>query len=668
MKKAAPYLLLAFLVSFTVYFFASSGDTAEGSAEVRSLLASLASDEPKTALLKDIADSGDPFVVRFVEAWGAREVYEQELEGSNQVRVLIETRNDFRDLLSWEVVELSRAEERKLSKSRVDRSLKSKLSEIVDTIKTASNEAADASEQGKPETRKLLYTLATGTAEDDLLREITETGEAFVISFLDGWSKGQLYQQDLGDGSDASLIYKSGGEFRELLTWELVEVTEEEEEDLPKIRPERSLRQKLGDVKDTIQLESKSEKVRAGAAIELGKTKDKENLVLLQEMLEREESSSVRDSIEEGINLIILGTAEDDEQRAKAIIRLGELHSVTASSQIESINKKAEEEGNDLLFEATSQAIKSIEDHSVYKQNLGSLVRGISTGSILLIVAFGLAITFGLMGIINMAHGEFVAIGAYTCYEIQNIFAAWFGTQSSAFQWFFWVSLPAAFIVAAIFGFILEKGIFRFLYKRPLESLLATWGLSMAMRWGFRRYFGANNKSVENPEVLFGSYEIGEISMSYARIFGVCFTAIICVITWIILSRTNLGLYIRAVMQNRKMASSIGIPVSKVNSMTFAFGCGLAALAGVLLTQIANVGPTMGKTYIVDSFMVVVVGGVGNLVGAGVSAMGIGVFDQLQQPYVGPIMGKIIVLFLIILFLQWRPGGLFASKSRSLDD
>jgi urea transport system permease protein len=236
------------------------------------------------------------------------------------------------------------------------------------------------------------------------------------------------------------------------------------------------------------------------------------------------------------------------------------------------------------------------------------------------------------------------------------------------FGWYFLVAFPVSFIVAALIGIVVEKGVIRFLYRRPLESLLCTWGLSMMMQQGFRLIFGAANVQVNNPSWLMGSLNFGGFSMSFTRLLIVALAILVVFLTWALLQKTNLGLHIRAVMQNRNMASSLGIPVSKVNSMTFSLGCGLAALGGAALSQIGNVGPSMGQAYIVDSFMVVVIGSVGNLIGAGLSAMGIGMVDQLLQPYLGPVMGKITVFFIIILFLQWKPGGIFPTKSRSLDD
>ena len=283
-------------------------------------------------------------------------------------------------------------------------------------------------------------------------------------------------------------------------------------------------------------------------------------------------------------------------------------------------------------------------------------------------VAYGLAITFGLMGIINMAHGEFIAIGGYTVFVVQNWFADTYGVGTTGYESYFLWAIPIAFLTAACFGALLEIGVIRFLYKRPLESLLATWGVSMLIRQGLRMKFGSANVMVDAPQWLSGNISVGDVTMPYARLFVIGFAVVVVFITWFILRRTKIGLHIRATMQNRQMASSLGIPAKRVNLFTFAFGSGLAGLAGAFLSQIGNVGPEMGQTYIVDSFMVVVIGGVGNLLGAAISSMGIGMFDQGLQPILGPVLGKVLVLIAIILFLQWRPGGLFPSRSRSLDD
>jgi urea transport system permease protein len=286
------------------------------------------------------------------------------------------------------------------------------------------------------------------------------------------------------------------------------------------------------------------------------------------------------------------------------------------------------------------------------------------------------------MGVINMAHGELIAVGAYTCYVVENVFHSglWlspFGISFHIpglnlggwqFQTYFLFAIPAAFIMAALVGILLEVSVIRFLYRRPLESLLATWGVSLILQQSFHLVFGAANVQVDSPSWLSGNFTVSDVILGYNRLFVIGFAIVIVFGTWLILTRTPLGLLIRAVMQNRNMAACMGVPTERVNMLTFAFGSGLAGLAGAFLSQIGNVGPNLGQNYIVDAFMTVVVGGVGNLFGTVYSALGIGAIDEiLQQVFGSPVVGKITVLVLIILFLQWRPSGLFATKGRGLE-
>lgn len=525
--------------------------------------------------------------------------------------------------------------------------------------------------QDDPRVRELLEDLALERTEDQdaLLAELAESGDSFVTAFVEAWRTGEVFNYT-PEGGETIVVVKSSEKYIQLSTWEELDLTPEQIEEVEgeKNRPSRRLRRTLSKITDTVDLSSRDVSKRIAAALKLGQSQDEEYLVLLRTKLENEKNNSAKEAFQEAIAISLLANYSNPEELEEAILLLGEYRSIAAKSRILSIRDDALENGNEELAAAASKSLDQIEGHEEMLRHAGSIFRGISTGSILLIVAFGLAITFGLMGIINMAHGEFVAIGGYTCYVMNEFFADRYGTQSDAYQMFFWCSIPLSFVVAGALGWLLEISFFRFLYKRPLESLLATWGLSMVMRQMFRLIFGAANVQVGNPNSLSGNFEFWGLAMSEARIFAIGFAGFVALLTWALLTKTNLGLYIRAVMQNRNMASSLGIPVKRVNSLTFAFGCGLAAMAGAVLSQIGNVGPEMGQAYIVQSFMVVVVGGVGNLLGAGLSALGIGVVDQILQPLIGPIMGTIAVLFIIILFLQWKPGGLFPTKSRSMED
>ena len=289
--------------------------------------------------------------------------------------------------------------------------------------------------------------------------------------------------------------------------------------------------------------------------------------------------------------------------------------------------------------------------------------------------------------VINMAHGELIAVGAYTTYVVQGLFATGVVLQIPTFfgqpitvrlsgmqlsghslDCYFLLALPLSFLVAALVGLALERGVIRFLYRRPLESLLATWGVSLVLQQLFRLTFGANNVQVYSPAYLSGNWTVNDVIFGWNRVFVIGFAILIIFGTHLLLTRTSLGLLIRAVMQNRQMAACMGVRTERVNMLTFGFGSGLGGLAGAFISQLGNVGPGLGQDYIVDAFMTVVVGGVGNLVGTVISAFGIGLLDQsLQQILLNPVLGKILVLGLIILFLQWRPAGIFVTRSRSLE-
>ena len=444
-------------------------------------------------------------------------------------------------------------------------------------------------------------------------------------------------------------------------------------------RPSRKLRKTLKQLVDLLDLSSSDPAERIAAVEKLGLRQKAEYVELLRERVTKQTDPKVQRAFEEAlsISLLVNGTVEE---RLQAVKDLGELKSFPARDFIDVLvaeneaviadDAAAEEDkeaAKDLLAAAV-RAKEKIDSHQKAVEVAGTIFRGLSLGSVLLLVSYGLAITFGLMGVINMAHGEFIAIGGYTVYLVQGYFAQTFGEGTAAYEWYFAVALPAAFLVAAFFGVVLERGVIQFLYRRPLESLLATWGVSMIIQQLIRMKFGAANVAVSSPQWLSGSVEMGGVTMTNNRLFVIGFALFVIVATWLLLTKTNWGLHVRATMQNRQMASSLGVRSTRVNMMTFAFGSGLAGLAGAFLSQIGNVGPSMGQTYIVDSFMVVVVGGVGSLLGAALSSLGIGMIDQTLQPILGPVMGKISVLLGIILFLQFKPGGLFPSKSRSLDD
>lgn len=440
------------------------------------------------------------------------------------------------------------------------------------------------------------------------------------------------------------------------------------------------LRKAMKEVSDLAALANPdpAKRFRAVTDSAIGQNVDKlPGLLMLQKT---EKDVKVMKALEESIALIQLKSTVPAEKLA-ACAKLGELGSIAAQDALKTVLKDATAANDRELISAAESALRAIERHIAQVNAMGTAFRGISLGSVLLVVAIGLAITFGLMGVINMAHGEFIAVGAYTTYVIQNVFAG--GLKLSPFGFnvalpgmnlesgansYFILAIPASFLIAALVGILLERSVIQFLYKRPLESLLATWGISLVMQQVLKLIFGSNNVQVSSPNWLSGNWTVNDVIFGWNRVFVIGFAVLIIVVTWLVLNKTSLGLLIRAVMQNRNMAACMGVRTERVNTMTFAFGCGLAGLAGAFLSQIGNVGPSMGQLYIVDAFMTVVVGGVGNILGTVISAVGIGMSDQTLQQYLGnPVIGKILVLGAIILFLQWRPAGLFVTRSRSLD-
>ncbi len=442
-----------------------------------------------------------------------------------------------------------------------------------------------------------------------------------------------------------------------------------------------ALRRAMKAVLDLADLVAANPVKRLQAVQTIGQAQDAAKLPVLEARLPLEKDAQVSRALREAIALIKLKDASDDV-KLTALAELKELHTLSSSDFLKKAQQLAQEKGSAPVAEAARQALRAVETHRSAVDFFGTIFRGISLGSILLVLALGLAITFGLMGVINMAHGEMIAVGAYTTYLVQNIFGdgiviPFFGLSLSLpgmhltgwlYQCYFIAAIPLSFLMAALVGIGLERSIIQWLYRRPLESLLATWGVSVVLQQVFKLMFGSNNVQVSSPLYLSGNWTVNDVIVGWNRVFVIGFAIMIVFGVWLVLTRTSLGLLIRAVMQNRGMASCMGVRTERVNMLTFGLGSGLAGLAGTFLSQIGNVGPSMGQNYIVDCFMTVVVGGVGNLPGTVISAFGIGLSDQtLQQVLLDPVIGKIVVLAGIILFLQWRPAGIFTTRSRSLD-
>jgi urea transport system permease protein len=404
---------------------------------------------------------------------------------------------------------------------------------------------------------------------------------------------------------------------------------------------------------------------RLAAAEELSKSGGDEAAVMLHKALDKERDHEVHEALALAVARVDLHGTNDE-------LRLGALATIARSANdafladVKRLTSKGDD-GKDVepdarVRKAAAEAVAAIEGHQRFVTVVGSLLHGLSLASVLLFAALGLAVTFGLLGVINMAHGEMLMLGAYSTYAVQQLFQS---APPGIQRFYLLAAIPVAFLVTAAIGMILERGVIRFLYGRPLETLLATWGISLGLIQTVRLVFGAQNVSVANPDWLSGGLQITQgLVLPWSRVGVVGFVIVVAAGVWFLLQRTKLGLYVRAVTQNRQMAACMGISTKRIDTLMFGLGSGIAGLGGVALSQLGNVGPELGQGYIIDSFMVVVLGGVGRLAGAVAAALGLGVVNKVLESFAGAVMGKIVVLMFIILFIQRRPQGLFAIKGR----
>ena len=410
------------------------------------------------------------------------------------------------------------------------------------------------------------------------------------------------------------------------------------------------------------QLASQDAETRRGAAVKLGHQADAGAAAVVEAAIAREPVERVRHALREALALIRLAHGEA-AVRILAAQSLGTLHSFDAMPALQTL--AADAGASPAERDAATQAIRQIERWSLLVRTVETVFQGASLASILLLMALGLAIVFGLMGVINMAHGELMALGAYSTFVVQNVFRA---RWPEWFDAYFVVALPVSFVVAALVGVVLERGVIRRLYGRPLETLLLTWGASLIIQQGLRLWFGAANVDVSSPSWLSGGFALMTgLTLPFNRLFIIALAAVSVAGMYWLLFRTDRGLAIRAVTQNRGMSSCLGVRAGVVDAVTFGLGAGLAGLAGAALTQVGNVGPSLGQNYIVDSFMVVVTGGVGKLAGTILAAAGIGGLNKGIEPALGAVFAKVAILVAVMIFLQRRPAGLFATRGRSAE-
>jgi urea transport system permease protein len=434
---------------------------------------------------------------------------------------------------------------------------------------------------------------------------------------------------------------------------------------LKKVKVNNKLRRILRSIIARLSLEDESSSVRFKAVNNIVKTIDASGEALLRERLVDEQDDDVREAMITGIALMDV-LSEDRQVRLAAVEVLGQSVLPAAKSRLEAILEK-DDAGNYIEADATLRkraqiGIDNIDSKLSVYRFFETAFFGLSLGSVLLLIAVGLAITFGVMGVINMAHGELMMIGAYTTYVVQLM-------MPDYIDYSLFVAIPLAFVVAGLFGIAIERSVIRYLYGRPLETLLATFGISLILQQMVRSIFSPLNRSVTTPEWMSGSFEINAaLSLTYNRFYVIIFSLLVFFFLLMLLKKTSLGLQVRAVSQNRPMAKAMGVRSEWIDALTFGLGSGIAGVAGVALSQLTNVGPNLGQTYIIDSFMVVVFGGVGNLWGTLVSAMSLGVFNKFIEPWTGAVLAKILVLVLIILFIQKRPRGMFPQKGRAVEN
>ena len=501
--------------------------------------------------------------------------------------------------------------------------------------------------------------LAFGESDDKVaaIAALVADGDEQALAVLQALSDG-----DLQTSGKRVFILKDGAAI-DPVTSNRTDAPAERED----ITVNNRLRREIESALAALKLISPDRTIRLAAAKALAESAEPAMLPLVSKALEKETEAGIKPLLE-----LIQATLElktdSKETRLAALRKLeSSSHSTTKTLLLSLLEQKDGNfvEPDEDIRVAAQKALRAVEGRLAWGERAGQLFSGISLGSILLLAALGLAITYGLMGVINMAHGELIMIGAYATYVVQNIFRTHLG---GAFDWYLLAAVPAAFLSSALVGILLERSVIRFLYGRPLETLLATWGISLFLIQGVRTLFGAQNVQVENPAFMSGGIELlSGVVLPYSRVVIIVFTVAVVVMVWLLLTRTRLGLFVRGVTQNRAMASCVGVPTPRVDMLAFALGSGIAGLAGCALSQIGNVGPDLGQSYIVDSFMVVVLGGVGQLAGTVYAALGLGFASKLLEAWQGAVLAKIGVLIFIIIFIQKRPQGLFALKGRAVE-
>jgi urea transport system permease protein len=503
--------------------------------------------------------------------------------------------------------------------------------------------------------------LALGDSDARLkaLGAVVGANDATALPLLQGLVDGEIQVT-----AEQRVLRVKGDEAIDVLTGAAVKPLPEPRED---VVVNNRLRREFASAIAVLRLTAPEREIRLAAAKGLQSGADEEMLPAIARALSKEQDAEIKGLLELARATLELGST-DKAKRVAAIQALGASHSASTKTLLLGLlEKKGDvhaEPDADVRAEAEI-ALRAIEERLATGEMVGRVFSGLSLGSILLLAALGLAITYGLMGVINMAHGELIMIGAYATYVVQNAFRT---HLPGAFDAYLVAALPVSFLAAAVIGMAMERTVIRFLYGRPVETLLATWGISLILMQATRMLFGAQNVQVENPVWMSGGITVfSNAVLPYSRIVIIGFAAVVVTGVWLLLTRTRLGLFVRGVTQNRPMASALGVPIGRIDTLAFGLGSGIAGLAGCALSQIGNVGPDLGQSYIVDSFMVVVLGGVGQLAGTVYAGLGLGIANKFLEAWSGAVLAKITVLVFIIVFIQKRPQGLFALKGRMAD-
>lgn len=506
---------------------------------------------------------------------------------------------------------------------------------------------------------------ATFDDKDKIVEQLAQSGHPSVQAVLTAFLEDRLYFRN----QDQKVFIAKPGE-EDSPTLDLIDpltlksAGSVSADDVTTIVANNHVRRILQTDLARFKLSSPDATVRLGAVRDIEKDLNESNVQLLRDRDAVETDSRVREEIAISLALVSLN-GSDEPARLAAISTLRHSLREDVLNQLQALLEKSDDgtfiESNAQVRQAATAAVKSISWWRSFYSVIQTVLFGLSLGSVLVLIAIGLAITFGVMGVINMAHGELMMLGAYATYVVQVIMPGYIGAS-------IFVAIPVAFVVSALAGILIERTVIRFLYGRPLETLLATFGVSLILQQLVRSIFTALNRSVQTPSWMSGTLQLNAaLSITYNRLYVVIFTVAVFATLLVVLKRTRMGLSIRAVSQNRSMAKAMGIRSEWVDAMTFGLGSGIAGIAGVALSQLTNVNPNLGQSYIIDSFLVVVFGGVGNLWGAMVGGMLMGVVDELLEPYSGAVLAKILVLVALILFIQIRPRGLFPPTGRAAE-